>query len=159
MWSTNSQINVFGVHVFCFIPQICRHNLTQLYSTKSLLHGHNYIPRDEVLRWRLDKGSPLPRSTGSTTSTRKLHLWPAIDVVFDHYGKIFSYTDGNDRLKKHYDRYLCFEWMLSLGDVVYDPVTNYVNAPASTWEFMFKVCSTFFRFAFVYPEHLCVKVH
>lgn len=66
----------------------------------------------------------------------------ATDALYDLYGKVFTYVDCERRMKKLYDRYLCFEWMLSLPDVVYYPVTNYVNVPACTWEFMFNVSSS-----------------
>lgn len=66
----------------------------------------------------------------------------AIDAIFDHCGKVFSYGDCEHCLTKLFDRYCCFEWMLSLPDVVYDPVTNYVNSYASTWEFMYRVWSS-----------------
>lgn len=78
---------------------------------------------------------------GNFTPGRKNYstMGIAIDSIGRRFGKDFSFSYCQDRETQLFKRYNTFAWMLSHADFMYDPVTEYTNAPAYKWDCFFKV--------------------
>lgn len=80
---------------------------------------------------------------GNFTFGRNLRpLELPLTLFLANLGRSFHTVNVKRRFLKLFKPYTTMQWMLSLKDVMYDPVTKYIHAPARTWEFMFQV--TFF---------------